>query len=1094
MTPKTDLQTFLDAAGLGQYLDAMQAEDIDLATLPDLDDDDLRELGLTMGHRKALKKALGERTTGSAASDGPRDEQRRQVTVFFCDLVGSTELSGRYDAEDMSDILDRYHRYCERVITSHGGLNLGTQGDGVVACFGFPKAAEDDAERAVAAALAISAGVPALDFDDGLVLHTRIGVTTGRVFVRGDAPDSSALVGDSMNLASRLQDCAPVDSVVTGLNTRRLIQRSADMTFLDERQLKGFEDPVRIWIIDRLRDRADRGRTRDLTEATLLGRETEFAALRDLWAAAKTGRGQAVIVSGEAGIGKSHLIDALRDLAQGDNAQVIRYFCAPGYENSALYPVRSSIERMIRLRDAVDGTDAVNRVRRLAGDDDPMALRLWADLLSVDPGPAAPPLDMTAAGQKQATLAALIGQVQAVAAQAPVMVLLEDAHWADPTTLELLSAFVTGGLSEHPILLVATQRPGSALAWGELDHVTHITLSRLTPRDCRDLVARVMEDQRCPPDVVHKIVEAADGVPLFVEELSRSVLDQSDRANGSFATVTVPITLEDSLRARIDGLSRSKPIVQTAAVFGRRFLRPAVREILDMPGEAFDTALAEPVEARILLPESSASDASMLFRHALVHQAAYEGIARKQRQQLHARIATKLLEEEPDLATREPETLARHFAGAGAFETAIQYLLAAGMKATASAAQVEAANYYFRALEHLEKLPEGRARDEQEVLLRALLGGALMATRGFAAPEVYDAFARARELCQSLGDSPMYCSCLYGLFTVEASRSNRDAALALADELLTTFGEVPVPSWAIAAHFSAGVAAFFEGRLDDAEARFDHVLSLYSTDQHAALVEQFGDDLAEFSMCYRHWLHMFRGEIDKSAEILSRAETLARELNNKNAQTRSAAFRMGRTMELGDATEVARAAPKLIEIATAQGYPYWACAGQIGLGWSMAKAGQADGTAPIAGSLGFFDMIGQRNPQSYWRSYMVEALTALGLRDEAIAAADAALDMARTGLDRVFEPINLVRRAEARMIAPADPAAAEADLRAALEISERIGAHYITFLAALALDKVLAGTAQGDAARAGLAAATDRLHSSEPFAALQEAHARLAHA
>ena len=1090
-----ELCAFLEAHGLGQYSEPMVAENIDLETLRDLDDADLRELGLSLGHRKTLIRALQNVAPASADPVQAGEDHRRQVTVLFCDLVGSTEMASQYDPEDMSDILERYHGFVSDVVEGLGGLNLGTQGDGVVACFGYPTASENDAERAVKAATRISEGVPKLVFGDRLTLHTRIGVATGRVFIRGKVTDSGALVGDILNLASRLQDEAPVDRVVVGLNTKRLIEKVADLDFLGDYILKGFDQTVPIWRVDAMHDRdiLQERQEGHLHEgpAAVLGRDSEVRHIAELWQAAKSGRGSVLVLSGEPGIGKSSLVEAARDMARENGATIIRYFCTLGYENSALYPVRSQIARRIGMSDAPSQQDVVASLKSLPGCEEPEAMRLMADLLAVDPGDEVPALDVTATEQKTATYALLQEQLVSQAADGPLLVLFEDAHWADPSTLELLSAVVAQSIAPQPIMLIITQRPHVQLGLDAFKHVSRLDLTRLDEAQSREIVLRMMGDDICPPDILHTIIEAADGNPLFLEELSRSVAEQRAASNSSYHEIRVPITLEDSLRGRLDRLASGKGFVQTAAVFGRRFQTQSLCAVLDLEEASCQSAMVAPLDARILLPVTGAADQELMFRHALVQQAAYEGIARKQRQQLHAKIAELLLATRPGIAETEPETLARHFAGAGDYQQAITFLIAAGKIATAKAAQIEATNHYFAAIEYLAKLPEGRARDELEVLLRALLGAALMATRGFAAPEVYDAFARARELCHSLGDSPMYCACLYGLFTVSASRSNKEEALALAGEMLDTFGEMPVPSWVIATHFANGVARFFEGDLDRAEHHFDHAIDLYTPDQHALLVEQFGDNLAEFSMCYRHWLHLLRGELDQSTAILARAEDMANDLHNKNAQIRSIAFRMGRLMEIAAFENLTEIAPRVIELSTKQGYPYWACAGQIGLGWSMAVAGQAEGLEPILGSLGFFDMIGQSNPQTYWRSYLISAYVSLGQREAALDAARAALEMSRAGLDQAFEPVILLRQGEAHLLEPADPAAAEACFRQAREVAQGSGAHLYSFLNALALAELLMSQGRADEEDGALATDLQRISTDEDFAALTRARAIL---
>ncbi|KAJ03300.1 AAA family ATPase [Sulfitobacter mediterraneus] len=1077
MTTANALAAFLTQHGLEQYAQVMSDQDLTLDDLRDLTEADLRELGLTIGHRKQLRRALDTAPDEALA-------QRRQVTIFFCDLVGSTQISARYDAEDMSDILERYHAHAASVIRSWGGMPLGTQGDGVVACFGYPKASENDAERAVSAALEISQSLQELQFGDGLVLNSRIGLETGRVFVRGPVSDSSALVGDTLNTAARLQDEAPANTVVVGKNTHSLIRNLADLDNLGDRQLRGFDQPVTIWQVNGMRDVSERDNAQDKGEIDLLGREADFDQLRGLWDSAKGGAGQVLMLSGGAGIGKSTLLKAFRRHVRAEGAQTFRYFCAPGYENSALYPIRAQLAHLTGLRGPIDAEDIAPKIMARVGDD-PTAVRLVADLLALDPGEAVPPLDMTAIEQKQATYGFLMQVVAQEASKAPLLMVVEDAHWADPSTLELLQVIVEQVIAPLPILLIVTQRPEGEVTLAPAAHVSTLALDRLDRTESLKLIAAVMGNSPCPPEILHKILEASDGIPLYLEELSRSVMDHPGSASGNFADVDVPITLEDSLMARIDRLPQGKSVVQTAAVFGRRFATPTLRTVLEMDEAPFASALVEPVKARILLPEKDAQSQTMQFRHALVQQAAYGRLARKQRQQLHAKIVALLLEHQPTLAETEPETLARHHAGAKQYGEAINFLILAGKKAAARAAQVEATNHYLTALDHLEYLPEGRARDEQEVLLRALLGAALMATRGFAAPEVYDAFARARALCLSLGDNVMYCSCLYGLFTVAASRSDRDEAMALAREMLDGFGECPVPSWAIAAHFAMGVAQTFAGELDNAAGSFDAALALYSPEQHGPLVEQFGDDLAEFSMCYMVWIHTMRGEIDQSRDLIAKAIEMASELNNKNALTRSTSFQMGRMMEMGLLDEVAKTAPRVIEISTLQGYPYWACAGRIGLGFTMASGGDEAGLPHIAESLAFFDMIGQRTPQTYWRSYLVAALTALGRPDEAVTAADEALEMSRSGLDCAFEPNLLWRRGQA--LRQIDVTAAEASLRDGMAVGAKIGSHYYAFLCALELAELLIADGRSDAEAGALRAAMARISSSEPIPALTRA-------
>ena len=1085
-----DLSVWLNANGLGQYVDAMAAEDITLDTIVELDDADFRELGISIGHRKALRRAIDALKSGDGADTSPEEAQRRQLTVLFCDLAGFTEMARRYDAEDMAAILKKYHDRCYGIIEAWGGRPLGTQGDGVIACFGLPKAQENDAERCVRAALEMSDAVKALKFDDGLQLHSRIGVATGRMYVRGAVEEPGNVVGDTLNLASRLQDCADTDSVVLSSRTKRLVEKVSRLEAMGPRALKGFADPVEVWTVRGMFEIADRLDDQGTgAQQGLIGRESEIQTLRELWEDAKSGSGRVAVISGDAGIGKSYALDAVRSLVQEDDHIHIRYFSAPFYENSAMFPIIAQLTHAAGIKEEDSSAERLEKIKTLVGEDTPLAVPLVADLLSVDVSDAYPPLDMTAAQQKLETFAALQAQLLRHASERPVLILAEDAHWADPTSLEFLTAIIPEIVPNNRVLLVVTHRPPLELGWNDFDHVTHLHLDRLTRTQSREIVLRVMGDKVCPAEVMHDIIENADGVPLFIEELARSAAEQIDTEG--FSHVRLPSTLEDSLRGRLDRLSLGKSVVQTAAVFGRRFYLSLLRPILQMDERRLAPAIQEPVDANIIFPADDHGDETMLFRHALVQHAAYQGLLRAQRKELHARIAELLLEHRPGLAETEPETLARHFAGSGQHSEAIQFLIAAGQRATSRAGQIEATNHYFAALDLLKQLPASPERDAQEVLVQALLGGALMATRGFAAPDVYNAFARARELCVALGDNPMYCSCLYGLFTVNASRSNKQEAIALAEEMLATFGDSPVTSWAIAAHFAAGNAMFFQGKLKEAQHHFEHAVALYSDDQHGPLVEQFGDDLAEFSLCYLQWVYLLYGQVDVSGSYLDRAAKMANELNNKNAQTRSISFQMGRAQELGDIAAVAEIAPKVIDISMKQGYPYWATAGQIGLGWAMAKSGQETGIDMINASLGFFDMIGQLTPQTYWRGYLISSLISAGRRKEALDAADYALGQSEAGLDSFYHAALLRLKGQAYLMEPAQPDLAETCFREGIAFAKEAGINLHAFQCVHNLAELLHQQGRGSDARQMLSDAIACIEAQEDFAELAQAKSLL---
>ena len=1086
--PRSELSDWLDEHGLGQYGEAMVEQDIDLDTLRELDDSDLREIGISIGHRKVLRRALDAEQAREAAA-GPAE--RRQLSILFCDLVGSTSIARKYDAEDLAAILQRYQACCSRIIDNWQGHSFGTQGDGVVAGFGYPRAQENDAERAVRAAMEISQAVRTLEFADGLILKTRIGIATGRVFVGDLMGNTSAIAGDTLNLAARLQDEASPDTVVVAAGTKRLIENVAELDHHGAKALRGFAEPVDIWSVSALREAGDRSRPAGSgVTRGLIGRDSELATLRRLWRETVAGKGRVAVLSGEPGIGKSHLVQAIYDLIRLEDHRRRRYFCTPFHENSALYPVIAQIARTAEFEDDDDAKTRLGKLENLFSGNRDAAVPLVASLLSIPYEDSYPKLEQTSIQQKFETFSALETQLVEHAKQSPILILVEDAHWADPTTLELLNRVATNIVPHNRVFLVITHRSSGDLGWTDQEHVETLALERLSAEDSRKIVTEVIGDSSFALETLHDILEKGDGVPLFIEELSRAV-DEARAGSGAARPVSssdLPTTLEDSLRARIDRLSTGRPLAQMAAVIGRRFSRSLLQSMLNMNAGDFGRGIEELLAAGIVVVTEDSADDYLIFRHALIQQAAYSSLLRRQRQEFHGRIAAALLERYPSLAETEPETLARHYSGAGDSAQAIQFLTVAGQRATSRAAQIEAINHYNAALEHLMQLPESRERAQQEVLLRALLGGALMAVRGFAAPEVYDSFARARDLCLELGDSPMFCACLYGLLTVNASRSNRSDTIALADEMMQAFGDSPVPSWAIAANFSAGYVKFFQGQFAAAEAHFDKAISLYSTDQHETLVEQFGDDLAEFSMCYLQWLHLLKGDIGHSAHFLDRAETLANDLNNRNAQTRAFSFRMGRLQELEFVEPVSKIAPEVVRISTEQGYPYWASAGQIGLGWSMAHAGQAEqGVEIIRGCLAFFDMIGQKTPQTYWRTYLVTALIKAGSRDEALQETEAALEQCKSGLDSFYSSELIRLRGEAMMLEPADSEAAEASFREAVAAARQSGSNLHLLKSQLSLSECLMAAGRGAEARHDLGAAIANITSDDDFPALVNA-------
>jgi class 3 adenylate cyclase len=742
----SEVGRWLKGIGLDQYADAFDKNEIDMALLAQVDDQLLKDLGvLIAGHRLRLRNAIAQlgapppaettrAQTAAAKPEPPSSAERRQLTVMFVDLVGSTALSARLDPEDMRDIIGTYHRCCAEEIAKAGGVVAKYMGDGALAYFGYPEAHEDDAERAVRSALALVEAVARLRVGFDAALQVRIGIATGLVVVgdlvgEGDSRERG-VVGDTPNLAARLQGIAEPGVVVIADGTRRLIGGLFVLADLGPKDLKGVSPPARAWAVLRrsaVESRFDALRAGGLS--VLVGREEEFEAVCGLWERAKTGAGQAVLLSGEAGIGKSRLAAALSERLADQPYARLRYFCSPERADSALYPIVGQMERAAGLaRDddlkvKLDKLDAVLALTSTPNED----AALFAEMLSLPNDGRYRALELAPQKRRQRTLEALMVQVSALARTQPVLMIFEDVHWADPTSIEALG-LLFGRLQGLRALLLTTFRPEFDAPWTGR-HVTRLALNRIGKQDAAAIVASLTLGKALPQDVMDEIVDRTDGVPLFVEEMTKAVLEaEGDRAARRTIAATpssaapVPPSLHASLMARLDRLGSAKEVAQIGAAIGREFSYELLASVAQKSAADLDSALDRFIDAGLLVRRGEPSDAVFVFKHALVRDAAYGTLLRGPRQELHARIAAALERDYPDVAEIEPEVLARHCAEAGLLADAIERYLAAAKRATARSNNVEASRHIARGLELLGKLPSGSPR-AAELHRRLMMGG-----------------------------------------------------------------------------------------------------------------------------------------------------------------------------------------------------------------------------------------------------------------------------------------------------------------------------------------------------------------------------------
>jgi len=754
-----DLRDWLLSNKFEQYADAFEANDIDLDILPELSEPDLERLGVSLGNRRRLLKAIAGRSSGAAPpkpSDpgASGDAERRQVTVLFADMVGSTALSGTVDPELLGNLIRRYQDVTAGAIGRYGGFVAKFMGDGVLAYFGFPRAFEDAAERAVRAAIGIMAEVGGIERPDGTRVQARIGIATGVVVVgeiigTGTAQERT-IVGETPNLAARLQALAAPDTILISAPTQNLLGGLFDLELTGEHELKGFPRPVPAWRVrgeTLVESRFAASRTGD--NLPLVGRAHEMGLMLDRWRLARLGEGQIVTVIGEAGIGKSRSIEALQEAFAGEPHARVHLQCSSYHSDSAFYPVIQHISRAAGFATADSPGVRIEKLGVLfarRAESDVAAIPLLAELLSISAEPAAP-LSLTPAQRKATTIALLVDEIVRLGETDPVLLVLEDAHWIDATTLELMTR-LTDSIGRARLLAVVTARPDFAPPWQARPHSTLLALGRLGRSECAQLVAGVAASHGLSAETVAAIVAKTDGVPLFVEELTKSVMES---ASGDSAAV--PATLKDSLMARLDRLGEAREVAQIASVIGRQFVFSLLDAVIPHGGTDIEAALAKLVEAGIVFPDGRGSERSFSFKHALTRDAAYESLLFSRRRELHERIARALEERFSALTTSEPDLLAHHFGEAGLAGPACDYRMRAGDLAVSRSAYKEAIAHFSAGLGMADALPkpEERMRRQLDFLLK--LGPALMVMRGMQSAEVEDAYRRAEEIGAAVGDS-----------------------------------------------------------------------------------------------------------------------------------------------------------------------------------------------------------------------------------------------------------------------------------------------------------------------------------------------------
>jgi class 3 adenylate cyclase len=996
-----DIAAWLDGLGMGAYAAAFEANDVDLRALPHLDQGDLKELGVSLGHRKVILAAIAGLAAPAPEPADRSEAERRQLTVMFVDLVGSTDLSGRLDPEEMRDVITGYQNTVAGVVTRFEGHVAKYMGDGVLCYFGWPTAHEDDAERAARAGLAVMSAMTGMTAPNGEPLAARAGIATGLVVV-GDlvgegAAQEEAVVGATPNLAARVQGLAQPGQVVVAEATRRLLGDVFDLTDLGVHDLKGVAGQTPAFAVAGERAAESRFEARSTAAmAAMVGRDNELSLIRDRWIRAEAGEGQLVLLTGEAGIGKSRITRAVVDaVAEAPHVRV-SYQCSPYHTDSSLYP---AIQQLGHAAGFQPGDSNDDRLDRLEGVATPDAAPLLAALMGLDGAARYGPLGLAPAEQRARTLQALVDQLLALARGRPVLFVLEDAHWIDATTLEMIDLCLDQ-IEDARVLLLVTARPSFDHGFGGHPIVTRLTLNRLGREQIRAIVAKLTHGKALPEELMEVIAAKTDGVPLFIEELTKTVLESGDLTetksaftlNGPLSRLAIPATLHDSLMARLDRLQPVKEVAQMAACIGREFDHALLGAISPLDDAALAAALDRLVAAELIFRRGAGADARYIFKHALVRDTAYESLLKTRRQALHARLLDAL-EARGDAA---PEILGHHASAANLHEAAFGYWRRAGDAAFSRPAYHEASTHATNALAEIARMNDPAKWRRAEVETQLRLAQACMIRDGYTAPSAQTAFARARDLMVMEEDRDLFMPIHYGMWVGHYLKAEFPEGRALAERLLPEVERLDDPVARLTAHRMIAATLIGVGEPESAARHLEIAEACYSPDMRIGFETRFAQELGVQINCY----------IALSAWLLGKPDAARRVIEN-----------------------VCRVSDEIEHVNTI-------AYGQLHRAIIGACARNQD---EMRESFGLVSLLADRHEMAIWKFYAHAGAALQASRDgdpEALDRARRHIKARRLGIDRLFLPLFLMMQGEEELRL-GEPDAAETTLRDAFAIRAR---------------------------------------------------------
>ncbi len=902
-------------------------------------------------------KFCGECGAPLAARPQP---ERRQLTVMFCDLVDSTKFASLLDPEELRNLIREYQSVCAQSIARYEGHIAQYLGDGVLVYFGFPFAHEDDAQRAVRSGLEIIAGITRLNESrqarDSMRFAVRIGIHTGLVVVGevggGERRELLAL-GETPNLAARLQALAEPDTIIISAATHHLVHGYFECQSRGDKKMKGIAQAIGVYQVLKetgAQTRLDVAARGGLTP--LIGKDHELERMLSCWQSVKAGKGQVVLLNGDAGLGKSRLAQAFKESIAADPHLLLECRCSPYHQNSALYPLIDLLQRKLEFRREESHADKLHKLEQFLQDFATKleeVLPLFAALLSLPLSERYQPLGLPPDREKQKSLVTLCDLLLKMASQQPVLVVVEDLHWADPSSLEFLGLLLDACTHTH-LLLLLTARPSFQAPWKNQTHFTQLNLNRLTPRQVETMLMELTHGKTIPSEVRAQLVGKTDGVPLFVEELTKMVLEagflkegkKSYELVGQLPPLAIPATLQDSLMARLDRLAAVKEVAQVAATLGREFSLELLRAVWPHDQETLQKELKRLSEAELIYQRENSSREIYYFKHALIQEAAYESLLKSKRQQYHQRIAQVLTEKFLETVASQPEIIAYHYTEAGNHATAVAFWLWAGERSLAHSAHAEAVHHLTKGLELITGLPDTLQFRQQELDLLNSLGVALIATKGYAAPEVFRTFTRAWELCQQLGcaGAANGMLVLLGLWETTLLRGDLQNAHALAEQCRQLALRNPERAHQLVGHVTLGVTQFYLGEFRAALENLQRGFHLYNRREFEGEAFLYGQDPGVVCLSYLAHLLYILGYPAQARAKDHEAMTLAEEL----AHPFSLAFALNFSADLhehfGESQQTLARIEKLIALAQAQGFTFWVTSGKISKGRTLLKLGR----------------------------------------------------------------------------------------------------------------------------------------------------------